>query len=41
MSKKTHYELFPTQYKFMFEIDNEAREARKEVLEEGRLFVVH
>ena len=27
MSKKTHYELFPTQYKFMFEIDNEAREA--------------
>ena len=27
MTKKTHYELFPTQYKFMFEIDNEAREA--------------
>ena len=27
MSKKTHYELFPTQYKFMFDIDNEAREA--------------
>lgn len=25
MSKKTYYELFPTQYKFAFEIDNEAR----------------
>lgn len=25
MSKKTHYELFPNQYKFAFEIDNEAR----------------
>ena len=25
MTKKTHYELFPNQYKFAFEIDNEAR----------------
>ena len=25
MTKKTHYELFPTQYKFAFGIDNEAR----------------
>ena len=25
MTKKTHYELFPTQYRFAFGIDNEAR----------------
>ena len=25
MTKKTHYELFPTQYKFAFGIDDEAR----------------
>ena len=25
MTKKTHYELFPNQYRFAFEIDNEAR----------------
>ena len=25
MTKKTHYELFPSQYDFMFKIDDEAR----------------
>lgn len=34
MTKKTHYELFSTQYEFMFKIDDEARE--KADLEDGR-----
>ena len=32
MVRKTHYELFPTQYKFMFGIDKEAKEKADKIL---------